>query len=204
VPDTWTKWNLGDIWVRSLDYVTPTMLVAGSEASGVFTASSAAGPWTDISGNLSTTAKQVRQAVGQSGQIYLATSAGLFTGSGNGSWSQLGVAGSTPQPQRLDQGGVQSVVFPTGQPSIMVAATAGSGRDGVFWSSDSGVRWTKATGLTGATFYLTSSAGVMYPPPPRASTAPPTTATPGSSPPTVSPRERRPCGSPSRRPTRSS
>ena len=162
VPDTWTKWNLGDVWVRSLDYVTPTLLVAGSEGSGVFTASSAAGPWTDVSGNLGTTARHVHQAVGQSGQIYLATSAGLFKGSGNGSWAQLGVADSTPQPQRLDQGGVQSVVFPTGQATTMVVATAGSGRDGVFWSSDSGVKWTRATGLTSGTYYLTSSAGVMY------------------------------------------
>ena len=162
VPDTWTKWNLGDIWVRSLDYVTPAMLVAGSETSGVFVASSAAGPWSDISGDLSTAAKQVRQAVGQSGQIYLATSAGLFKGSGNGSWTQLGVDESTPQPQRLDQGGVQSIVFPTGQPTTMVVATAGSGRDGVFWSADSGVTWTRATGLTSSTFYLTGNATAMY------------------------------------------
>lgn len=162
VPDTWTKWNLGDIWVRSLDYVTPAMLVAGSETSGVFVASSAAGPWSDISGNLSPAAKQVRQAVGQSGQIYLATSAGLFKGSGNGSWSQLGVDESTPQAQRLDQGGVQSVVFPTGQPTTMVVATAGSGGDGVFWSADSGVTWTRATGLTSSTFYLTGNATAMY------------------------------------------
>ncbi|MCW2766967.1 MAG: hypothetical protein JWO11_2926 [Nocardioides sp.] len=162
VPDTWTKWNLGDLWVRSLDYVTPTMLVAGSETSGVFTASSAAGPWTDISGNLGTTAKQVRQAVGQSGQIYLATSAGLFKGTGGGSWSQLGVDDSTPQPQRLDMGGIQSVAFPTGQPTTIVVATAASGADGVLWSSDSGVTWTRAAGLTSSTFYLTGNASGMY------------------------------------------
>lgn len=162
VPDTWTGWNLGDIWVRSLDYVTPTMLVAGSESSGVFVSPSAAGPWTDISGNLSGSAKHVRQAVGQSGQIYLATSAGLFTGSGNGSWSQLGVDDATPQSQRLDQGGVQSIVFPTGQSSTIVVATAGSGRDGVFWSTDSGVSWTRSTGLVSGTYYLTGNAGAMY------------------------------------------
>ena len=158
VPDTWTKWNLGDIWVRSLDYVTPTMLVAGSENSGVFVSTNALGPWTDISGNLSTTAKQVRQAVGQSGQIYLATSAGLFKGTGGGSWSQLGVDDSTPEPQQLDMGGIQSVVFPTGQPTTMVVATAGSGEDGALWSSDAGVTWTRATGLTSSTFYMTGNA----------------------------------------------
>ncbi|WP_155993187.1 sialidase family protein [Nocardioides sp. URHA0020] len=163
VPDTWTKWNLGDIWVRSLDYVTPTQLVAGSEDDGVFTSTNSLGPWTDISGNLSAAAKHVRQAVGQSGQIYLASSAGLFRGTGGGSWSQLGVAAATPQTQRLDGGGVQSIVFPTGSPTSMVVATAGSGKDGVWYSSDAGVKWTRATGLTSATFYLTGNALVgMY------------------------------------------
>jgi hypothetical protein len=160
--DTWIKWNLGDTWIRSLDYVNGTQLVAGSETSGVFTASSSVGPWTDISGNLSTTGKQVRQAVGLSGQIYLATSAGLFSGSGNGTWTQLGVAESTPEPQRLNQGGVQSVVFPTGQASYAVVGTSGSGRDGAFYSSDSGVSWTKAGGLTGGVYYMTGNASAMY------------------------------------------
>lgn len=160
-PDVWAKWNLGDTWIRSLDRVGG-LLVAGSETSGVYTASSAAGPWSDVSGNLSTSAKHVRQAVGQSGQIYLATSAGLFKGSGGGSWSQLGVADSTPQSQRLDMGGIQSVVFPAGSASTIVVSTAGTSPTGVFYSTDSGVKWSRATGLTSATFYLTGNASAMY------------------------------------------
>lgn len=161
VADTWVKTS-ADHWIRSLDYVTPGTLVAGSEGDGVFTASTAAGPWTDVSGNLSATAKHVHQAVGQGGQIYLATSAGLFKGSGNGSWAQLGDDDSTPQSQRLDMGGVQSVVFPTGSASYLVAAIAGTGGPGVYYSSDSGTKWTRATGLTSAVFYLTASGSTMY------------------------------------------
>ncbi|MDO9457589.1 hypothetical protein [Nocardioides sp.] len=162
VPDVWVKWNMGDVWIRSLDYVTPTQLVGGSETDGVYTATNAVGPWTDISGNLPPAGKQVHQAVGQSGQIFLATSAGLYRGTGGGSWTRLGVDDATPQPQRLDQGGVQSVVFPTGELTNVVVATAGSGRDGVFYSSDAGKKWAQASGLTGATFYLTSAGPVMY------------------------------------------
>ncbi|KAA1421397.1 hypothetical protein F0U44_03610 [Nocardioides humilatus] len=163
VPDVWVKWNLGDHWIRSLDYVTPGQLVAGSETDGVFTAATAAGPWTDISGNLSTQGKQVHEAKGQSGQIFLATSAGLFRGSGNGTWTKLGVDEDTPQPMRLDQGGVQSVVFPTAGTTNIVVSTAGSGHDGIFYSSDSGVKWTQATGITGGAYSLTKGTGsLMY------------------------------------------
>lgn len=163
VPDKWVKWNLGDHWIRSLDYVTPGQLVAGSETDGVFTSSNAVGPWTDISGNLSTLGKQVHQAKGQAGQIFLATSDGLYRGTGNGTWTKLGVAASTPQPMRLDQGGVQSVVFPSAGTTQIVVSTAGSGRDGIFYSSDGGVRWTAATGVVGGAFSLTKGAGsLMY------------------------------------------
>ncbi|WP_183095843.1 WD40/YVTN/BNR-like repeat-containing protein [Nocardioides stalactiti] len=162
VPDVWVKWDEGDHWIRSLDYVTPTKLVAGSETDGVFTSSTAAGPWTDISGDLPTLGKQVHEAKGQGGQIFLATSAGLYQGSGNGSWDKLGVDESTPQGMRLDQGGVQSIVFTTaGSTSNMVVSTAGSGRDGIFWSSDGGVKWTPATGITGGAYSLTKGAGSL-------------------------------------------
>ena len=161
-PDVWVKWNLGDVWIRSLDYVTPTQLVAGSETDGVYTASSAAGPWTDITGNLPTLGRQVHQAAGQSGQIFLATSGGLYRGSGGGSWTKLGVDSGTAPEKRLDQGGVQSVVFPTGQASSLVVATSGSGRDGVFFSSDSGKTWTRATGLTSGTYALTDAGPLVY------------------------------------------
>ncbi len=161
-PDSWFKWNLGDVWIRSLDYVTPTQLVAASETDGVFTASSAAGPWTNITGNLPTLGKQVHQAAGKGGQIFLATSLALYKGSGNGTWTKLGVDDATAQDKRLDQGGVQSVYFPGGDTTNIVVATAGAGDDGVFYSSDSGKTWTKATGLTSAAFYLTGAGPVMY------------------------------------------
>ena len=160
--DTWVKWNLGDVWIRSLDYVGSD-LIAGSETSGVFRASSAAGPWTNVSSNLSTLGKQVRQAVGQSGSVYLATSAGLFKGNGTGgSWTQIGNDDSTPSYQRLNQGGVQTVRFPTGSASYLVVGTSGSGRDGIFYSSDSGAHWTKAGGFTGGAYYMVSSGTTMY------------------------------------------
>jgi hypothetical protein len=160
--DTWTKWNLGDKWIRSLDYVG-TDLVAGSETSGVFRATSAAGPWVDVSSNLTTLGKQVRQTDNVGAAVYIATSAGLFKGNGSGgAWTQLGVSDAVPSYQRLNQGGVQAVRFPTNSASYLVVGTAGSGRDGIFWSSDSGVRWTKAGGFTGAAYYITDSGPTMY------------------------------------------
>lgn len=159
VPDVWAK-NLGaDTWIRSIQYVAPNVFVAGSETNGVFKASSPGGPWTDITGDLPADGRQVRQAVVLGGQYYLATSAGLFTGNGGGSWQKLGVSPGTPADQRLDQGGVQSVVFPTGQASTIVVATSGSARDGVFRSTDGGATWARAAGLFDATVYLTGEPG---------------------------------------------
>lgn len=159
VPDVWAKNAGADTWIRSIQYVAPNVFVAGSETNGVFKASSPGGPWTDISGDLPPDGRQVRQAVVLGGQYYLATSAGLFTGSGGGAWQKLGVSPSTPADQRLDQGGVQSVVFPTGQASTIVVATSGSARDGVFRSTDGGATWVRAGGLVDATVHLTGEPG---------------------------------------------
>lgn len=161
--DTWVKWNLGDKWIRSLDYVG-TDLIAGSETSGVFRSPTAAGPWTDVSSNLTTLGKQVRQTDNVGSTVYIATSAGLFKGNGTGgAWTQVGNNPSIPSYQRLDQGGVQAVRFPTNSASYIVVGTSGSGRDGIFYSTDSGEHWTKAGGFTGGAYYITDTAGsTMY------------------------------------------
>src|SRR3954469_10025553 len=155
VPDQWTRWQGGpETWVRSLDYVTPAQLVAGSEGDGVFSSTNAIGPWSDVSSSLTGAQRTVHQAVAQNGQVYLASSAGLFSGDGQGGgWTQLGVDPATPPGQQLNMGGVQSILF--NSPTDMVVAIAGAGGPGVYYSSDAGAHWTRASGLTDATYYLT-------------------------------------------------
>ena len=50
-------------------------------------------------------------------------------------------------------GGINSVLF--NSPSDIVVGVAGAGEPGIWYSSDAGTHWTRATSLTGNVFYVT-------------------------------------------------
>src|SRR4051812_3636665 len=161
VPDQWTRWvsNQPGATVRSLDFIGP-QLFAASEDDGVYSSFGALGPWSQQNSGLEAPgADSVRQVVSNSGNLYAATSAGLFrSAGGSGSWTQVGIG---DPPRRLIQGGIQSIVF--NSPTDMVVAVAGASPSGVFFSSDGGEHWDKASGLPSneAVYHLTTGpAGV--------------------------------------------
>ncbi|MDO9357227.1 MAG: hypothetical protein Q7T55_26255, partial [Solirubrobacteraceae bacterium] len=146
--DNWARW-LGvprEATVRSLDF-NGTALFAASDGDGVFGAPTAVGPWAQSNSGLDTAeAKAVRQVkASPDGRVYAATSAGLFrSAAGLGGWTQVG--GGTG-PRKLNMGGVQSIMFndPTGLG--MTVAVAGAGGAGVYYTSDGGEHWDRASGM---------------------------------------------------------
>src|SRR4051794_7061012 len=152
--DTWVPWvaSPSDAWVRSLDFIGPA-LFGGSEDDGVFVSPTAVGPWTQLNGGLDAAgAKSIRQIVSNAGNLYAATSAGLFRSAGGvGTWAQIGIG---DPPRRLIQGGIQSIVF--NSPTDMVVAVAGASPSGIFYSSDGGEHWDRSAGLpaTASVYYL--------------------------------------------------
>src|SRR3954454_24714744 len=154
--DTWIPWvaSPSDAWVRSLDFVGP-LLFGGSEDDGVFVSPTSVGPWTQQNSGLDASgAKSIRQVVSNSGNLYAATSAGLFRSAGGvGAWTQIGIG---DPPRRLIQGVIQSIVF--NSPTDMVVAVAGASPSGMFYSSDGGDHWDRSGGLPANenVFYMTS------------------------------------------------
>ena len=143
--DPWTRWvtetgQTPDVWIRSLDFIGPK-LFAASEGDGIFTSLSPVGKWLPSNGGLDTVTKQqVRQVVSKDGTLYAATSAGLFkSATGGASWTQLGTGAP---PRRLTMGGIQTVM-----PNSTTDLVVGTASFGVYYSSDSGAQWDKATGF---------------------------------------------------------
>lgn len=157
VEDPWTRWVTPldvqrDAWARSLDFVGPK-LFAGTEDDGIFTSSNALGPWALANGGLDTVNKrQIRQVVSKDTTLYAATSGGLFkSGSGAISWTQLGTGAP---PRRLMMGGIQTVHVNSATDLVV-----GTASFGIYYSSDSGDHWDKATGLPAneSIFYIVAS-----------------------------------------------
>src|SRR3954469_7794108 len=149
VPDKWTRWfaDTPDTTVRSLDFIGPNLFAAG-ESNGVFKSFAVTGPWTQQNAGLdSVPAQSVRQVkASPDGQLYACTSAGLFK-SGAGGTTSWPPGGQGPGPRKLNMGGVQSIVFndPTGQ--NMTVAIAGAAGAGVYYTSDGGANWDRASGM---------------------------------------------------------
>lgn len=158
--DQWLRWGGSprEATVRSLDFIGP-LLFAGSESDGVFSSPTAIGPWSQQNGGLDSTAAadDVRQVkVAPNGLVYAATSAGLFRSpAGQGGWTQVGGGVGS---RKLNMGGIQSVMFngPTG--TDITVAVAGAGGAGVYYSSDNGEHWDRASGMSDpeAVYHLTS------------------------------------------------
>ena len=158
--DQWLRWGGSprEATVRSLDFIGPA-LFAGSESDGVFMSPTAIGPWTQQNGGLDSTAaaddvRQVKAA--PNGLVYAATSAGLFRSpAGQGGWTQVGGGVGS---RKLNMGGIQSIMFngPTG--TDITVAVAGAGGAGVYYSSDNGEHWDRASGMSNpeAVYSLTS------------------------------------------------
>ncbi|MEA2496804.1 MAG: hypothetical protein QOJ29_4715, partial [Thermoleophilaceae bacterium] len=163
VPDIWVHW-LGSppgATVRSLDFTTPVTLFAGSDGDGVYSSPSAIGPWSQSNGGLNDQAsKQVRQVVAAQGTLYAATTAGLFTSITGNNWQPVGQG---PGTRKLNQGGVQSVVVPA--PGQLVAAVSGASPPGVFYSSDNGAHWDRASGMPQGENVYSITTNVLNAPP---------------------------------------
>lgn len=151
-PDQWQRWitepgTSREAWVRSLDFIGP-LLFAGAEGEGVFQSPTAPGPWSEENDGLknipgATTVHQV--SVSPDGQVYAATSAGLFRSpAGQGGWKQVG---GGEGPRKLNMGGVNAIKFngPTG--TDITVGVAGAGGAGVYYTSDMGEHWDRATGM---------------------------------------------------------
>jgi hypothetical protein len=149
LPDKWTRWvaDTPDTTIRSLDFIGPSLFASG-ESNGVFNSPTVVGPWSQQnSGLASVPAQSVRQIkTSPDGQLYAATSAGLFRSGvgGTTSWSPVGQGEGA---RKLNMGGVQTIVFndPTGQD--MVVGVAGAGGAGAYYSSDGGAHWDRASGM---------------------------------------------------------
>jgi hypothetical protein len=155
ITDPWTRWvaSPDEASIRSLDFVGP-QLFGAAEDDGVFVSPATTGPWAQQNNGLATpTDRQTRQVVSNSGNLYVATSAGLFRSTGGtGPWTQIGIG---DQPRRLDQGGIQSIVF--NSPTDIVVAVSGASPSGIFYSSDGGDHWDKASGMpvSEGVYYIT-------------------------------------------------
>ena len=162
VPDKWGRWGTSsgprDTTIRSLDFTTPATLYGASESDGIYTSPTALGPWSQQNGGLDpqTGAQSVRQVVASQGVLYAATSAGLFTSSAGSDWAPVGQG---PGPRKLNQGGIQSVIV--NGPGDLLAAVAGAASPGIYYSSDNGANWDKASGLPQGEhiFYMTTGTG---------------------------------------------
>ena len=160
IADQWARWGgvPREATVRSLDFIGP-LLFGATEDDGVFSSPTAIGPWSQGNGGLDGIggAKAVRQVkVAPSGLVYAATSAGLFRSpAGQGGWTPVGQG---PGARKLNMGGVQSIMFngPTG--TDMTVAVSGAGGSGVYYSSDNGEHWDRASGMANPenVYFLTS------------------------------------------------
>ncbi len=157
--DQWARWGgtPREATVRSLDFIGP-LLFAGTEAEGVYSSPTSVGLWTQRNGGLDTVpSKAVRQVkTAPDGQVYAATSAGLFRSpAGQGGWQPVGQGTGA---RKLAMGGIQSIMFngPTG--TDMTVAVSGAGGAGVYYSSDAGEHWDRASGMANPenVYYLTS------------------------------------------------
>ncbi len=158
--DKWGRWLASprEGTVRSLDFIGP-LLFAGSADDGVWSSPTAVGPWSPQNGGLESTAAadDVRQIkVAPNGLVYAATSAGLFRSpAGQGGWTPVGQGVGS---RKLNMGGIQSIMFngPTG--TDITVAVAGAAGAGVYYSSDNGEHWDRATGMNNpeSVYYLTS------------------------------------------------
>lgn len=171
VPDKWVRWvnvpdqaadrTERDAWVRSLDFIGPA-LYAGTEGDGVFASGFAAGPWTTFNSGFTTAQqKAVRQVVAGGGQVYAATTAGLFrtqADNGNG-WQPVGQGAGT---RKLNMGGIQTIHFPA--PPTDQEIVVGTASSGVLYSSDNGASWDKASGLPAgeSVFHFAANPAVLY------------------------------------------
>jgi hypothetical protein len=161
VPDKWARWvsPTPDVTIRSLDFLGPGLFASG-ETNGVFSSpGSTFGPWSQQNTGLDaqTGAQSVRQVkVGPNGLLYAATTAGLFSAQPGGAWSPVGQGSG---PRRLNMGGIQSIVFNDPSGMDMAVAVAGAGGAGVYYSSDGGVNWDRASGMSNPqnVFFLTST-----------------------------------------------
>jgi hypothetical protein len=154
VPDKWVRWlRIPDFdgardersaWVRSVDTIG-TQLYVGTEGDGVFTSPLSIGPWLSFNGGLEDQAarKAVREVVSGGGQLYAATSAGLFRSfAAPSSWQPVGQGAG---PRKLNMGGIQAIHFNV--PFVDQDIVVGTASYGVWYSSDFGENWDKASGL---------------------------------------------------------
>ena len=167
--DQWARWGGAprDATVRSLDFIGP-LLFGATEDDGVFSSPTAVGVWTQSNSGLEMPgAKNVRQVkTGPDGRTYAATTAGLFRSpAGQGGWQPVGQGAG---PRKLNMGSVQSIMFngPTG--TDMTVAVAGAGGAGVYYSSDGGEHWDRASGMANPenVYSLTSGPLPFLTPPP--------------------------------------
>ncbi|MBJ7472185.1 MAG: hypothetical protein JHD16_12840 [Solirubrobacteraceae bacterium] len=164
--DQWGRWiaTPREGTVRSLDFIGP-LLFAGTESDGVFTSPTAPGPWTQQNAGLdgTTSADDVRQVkVAPSGLVYAATSAGLFRSpAGQGGWTQVG--GGTGA-RKLNMGGIQSIMFNGPSGTDMTVAVAGAAGAGVYFSSDNGEHWDRASGMSNPEAVYALSSGPLQTP----------------------------------------
>src|SRR3954465_10053340 len=149
VPDTWTRWlaEAPDTTIRSLDFIGPNLFAAG-ESNGVFSSPAGGGPWSQQNSGLdSVPAQSVRQVkASPDGQLYASTSAGLFKSGAGGSTAWQPVGQGTG-PRKLNMGGVQGIVFNSPDGLDMTVAVAGAAGAGVYYSSDGGANWDRASGM---------------------------------------------------------
>jgi hypothetical protein len=157
VPDQWTRWaNVPrDTTIRSLDWAGA--LYAASESDGVYWSANPFGPWSDMNDGLTApAADDVRQVkAGPNGLVYAATSAGLYAAQPAGAWKQVGGGTGT---DKLNMGGIQSIMFNDPSGSDMTVAVAGAAGAGVWNSANGGATWKRASGMPAvqSVYHLTS------------------------------------------------
>jgi hypothetical protein len=160
--DQWLHWNgtPPEATIRSLDFFGGTLYASG-ENEGVYQSLFPVGPWNVINQGLEApNAKSVFQVkAAPNGVLYAATSAGLFSRPANGStWSPVGQGTGE---RKLNMGGVQSIMINDPTATDMTVAIAGAAGPGVYYSSDAGAHWDKASGMPAGehVFMLTANTG---------------------------------------------